>query len=94
MKHTPGPWTFGSDLNNNHAIHPEDVMQPNIGILENASVADARLCSAAPEMLDALDEALRCLKSFQNEAFRKEFNFDSSKSVFVIQKALKKARSE
>lgn len=53
-KHTPGPWTFNSDLDSNHSIEtfPSNEFQvATIGILMNSTEADARAIAATPDLI-------------------------------------------
>ena len=65
MSHTPGPW--GRCYTSYHA-HDYRLTLPNGGILpvtapsnnHSEQRANARLIAAAPELLEALSEAVRC----------------------------------
>jgi len=66
MKHTPGPWIVTTHLNNG-TIHINDnaaIQSTLVLICHNKErdevVANARLVCAAPELLEALKEFLRC----------------------------------
>ena len=51
-KHTPGPWSFSSDLNDKkQSIEASEFI--HIALVD-ASIPNARLIAAAPEMLEAL----------------------------------------
>jgi len=55
--HTPGPWSFGSDINSAEQSVHTDFKQI---AMVNSSIGNARLIAAAPEMLEALEEFIRC----------------------------------
>ena len=58
--HTPGPWKVSSPQNDPNAFDIESVSGTKItrGYWGTAACADARLISAAPELLSALKEIL------------------------------------
>lgn len=63
-KHTPGPWYFGGKNRSGNYLVANRKIDRNGGIssegefvCRDAYLADARLISAAPEMLEALKEA-------------------------------------
>lgn len=57
LKHTPGPWITGGC--SGRMIQPEDKSGTNYWIADVDIMANARLISAAPEMLEALIEGSR-----------------------------------
>jgi hypothetical protein len=71
IKHTPGPWQLGFNRQTNritifdkHAVNVAYI-QPGDKISEQAE-ADARLIAAAPQLLTALETALRELTQWQH----------------------------
>ncbi|MDC7800258.1 hypothetical protein PQS91_10405 [Stenotrophomonas geniculata] len=62
-KHTPGPWSVGEDGDMIWAsdLDHRPVLVANVPFTRDPRVeADARLIAAAPELLDALIEAVEC----------------------------------
>ena len=64
-KHTPGPWVHATDIGQIGSIETSDGVviaqaQPLVGDTDRAiRDANARLIAAAPELLTALEEAIR-----------------------------------
>ena len=80
MKHTPGPWNvatnpggpenqpaFPSVRDNTGNPHGQDIVCMPLGNSETVK-ANARLIAAAPEMLEALQEAIPALVDMRDEA--------------------------
>ena len=80
MKHTPGPWTVGEAIETEyrqpfHAAVIQETPEGRMGCViattgpagDQRSIADARLMSAAPELLDALDGMLTLWGRIQAE---------------------------
>jgi hypothetical protein len=65
-KHTPGPWTFGTEFDYTIVRKNQDSGEQIIVSYEVSSeceqedLANARLISAAPEMLDLIKALLNC----------------------------------
>lgn len=62
--HTPGPWRADAESESGEhwfTIYPEpgEAYESRVGEIRNG--ADARLCAAAPEMVDALNQAATAL---------------------------------
>ncbi|QHS09068.1 hypothetical protein [Sinimarinibacterium sp. NLF-5-8] len=55
-KYTPGPWTT-ERIMGNYRIHSQSGVFKNIALVP-ASLSDARLIGAAPELLEAVDRLL------------------------------------
>ncbi len=75
MKHTPGPWTYGDWITGKHGDSGNSVWVevwnieadgskglPFIACKHHDQVANARLIAAAPELLEALQEAKAALE--------------------------------
>lgn len=62
--HTPGPWTVNEDC---HVYGPQK--RPTSICATVYKKADARLISAAPELLEASRNALQIILSLKNESF-------------------------
>lgn len=61
-KHTPGPWWYDEDLSALVAVVGHKVKAiADFGRIDDAE-ANTRLIAAAPELLEALAETLRCLE--------------------------------
>ena len=101
-KHTPGPWKIippdafkmdGYDT----PVHPSCVGVDNdnhsFGVNRLCSLpnnpADARLIAAAPEMLEALKDALELIREYMPEFPSRDFN----QRELAISKVIKKAES-
>lgn len=61
INHTPGPWHYerGRDK-----VHPFYVIGDDFDLARCANEADARLIAAAPELLEAINEVLRCADGY------------------------------
>ena len=61
-KHTPGPWWYDEDLSALVAVVGHKVKAiADFGRIDDAEI-NTRLIAAAPELLEALAETLRCLE--------------------------------
>jgi hypothetical protein len=70
MSHTPGPWTALIDPDGRFEIECDTHIIAGRGPLTHAaeeSKANARLIAAAPEMLEALRQALLVIESLPRE---------------------------
>jgi len=91
--HTPGPWTLDNcpDAYGNATIRPDDGTEGgDISVQPIATVytdANAHLIAAAPEMLEALQEALADAETL-NEPYRNEAVCERMRAVIA------KARGE
>lgn len=72
-RHTPGPWVVVEEpYDPEHDLFCRSIYSEGYnGLLiaradQDFSKADARLIAAAPELLEAADEALRCISNIDN----------------------------
>ena len=62
QQHTPGPWNYsGPTISGRFSIYANGPLAYSAGVSDygDAAEANARLISSAPDLLDALDWALR-----------------------------------
>jgi hypothetical protein len=94
-KHTPGPWTF--EFEDDDSVL--SIKAGENGVLGGCgccgspwcSLEDARLISAAPELLDAADMALRLLEDFVEDP---RVQVEINATVTELKKAISKAIGE
>lgn len=101
-KHTPGPWVIDTDTSTpNHSTMIRDnqlrqICEINRYLDVKNDLANTRLISAAPEMLEALEDALRLIavaennNAFSNCAAPKV----GSQAILKLQNIINKARGE
>lgn len=97
-QHTPGPWSIGtgSSTAKDHAVCAgprivAEVLGSGYPIgrgWSQTSAADARLIAAAPDMLEALQRAVKQLAQHRT----KKLNFDLELSIATANKAIAKAK--
>ena len=62
-KHSPGPWTWGDD----QCLCSGDEVVIQVNEYMDASIEDARLLAAAPEMLTALKDVVASMEAWERE---------------------------
>ena len=92
MKHTPGPWSvnvIGQHWNNKSLKHIEVTFGPDGECICDTvyNQFDAKLISAAPELLNALQAIL-------NKAYKQNWNDQYPDEVSKAQAAISKALGE
>lgn len=93
-KHTPGPWRIRELINGTAAIYGAgeyDIVFPKLHVM---SYADSRLIAAAPEMLEALEEAARWLDNDGDYTLNDTLCETKYDCVRVILAAIAKAKGE
>lgn len=86
-KHTPGPWNYAHGSTDLLTHDGDDVAYVDTAIPERSKAeqqANARLISAAPDLLEALKEALDQLESWNQES---EPTFTMRRVAHAIAKA-------
>lgn len=80
MKHTPGPWTFDKKSVVKRVFSDYGGGLRNLGthictLADGPDIANARLIAAAPELLEALEDAVSVLV--------KEYGFEARDSEYI-----------
>lgn len=90
MPFTPGNWNYNSatykiwsdiDVNDNNPIICDMSKHSNVG--EEANKANAKLITAAPDMLSALEDAIRLIKYYQHKFITMEKEHDHAATITV-----------
>lgn len=92
-KHTPGPWRLRELNNSTLAVYGSgeyDIVFPKRNAPRDA---DARLIAAAPELLEALEEIMKCEAAFSTDQLTFANNV-IKKHVEIAQAAIAKAKGE
>jgi len=72
MKHTKGPWQVGNLVKNDFELRHVEIMGPDgikriakaiYGQTDEECASNAHLIAAAPELLEACEEVLRCINT-------------------------------
>lgn len=89
--YTPGPWKIDEPNGKNHGFRIKSASEAwfGCGLGSDETVANVRLCAAAPELLEALEEIV-CIGG-RNE---KQMNDRSKAALYAARAAIAKAYGE
>jgi hypothetical protein len=100
-QHTPGPWGYGEDSDNEWYFEAMSNQGVQLGWVcpneESTQEANARLIAAAPDLLDALQEIVKCEKRRAADLRNREAHalvLFSEKRIAAAEAAIAKATGE